>query len=380
MKNQVVLILSYSPLNSDPRILRQASALKNEYTVETCALAPINDNSIQFHQIYTEPKFSLLRKFKRLLQFTFRFYECYYWDKNKIQVRTNLEKKNYSAIIANDIHTLPLALAIANNKPIVYFDAHEYHPKEFEDNLKWVLFHKPYIVYLCKKYINRASAFSTVAEGIASEYGAFIGIKPIVITNASSYSNCEPNEIGSSSIRLVHHGAAIKGRQIEKMIDSMNFVHEKFSLHLMLTGKGSNYYSMLLKQASSHKNVFFIDPVPFQNIVETINKYDIGVYLLPPTNFNNMNALPNKLFEFIQAKLAIIVSPNPEMATIVNQYSLGKVSSSFSVQDLANTINSFSSEEIKNCKINSKLASKIICAEENIKLITQIITTITKQS
>lgn len=373
MSRKTVLILSFSSLNSDPRILRQVSALKDDYNIETCAFAPINDDSIPFYQIYTEPKFSLVRKIKRLLQFLLRFYDKYYWDLNKINLTNKLQNKKYDAIIANDIITLPLALAISANKSKIYFDAHEYHPKEFEDNLMWNLFHRPYIEFLCKKYIPKADAFSTVAKEIANEYNKFLNVLPLVITNASYYSNIEPSKTENGNIKLIHHGAAIKGRQIENMINLMKLVDKRFSLYLMLTGKGSFYYNSLMKLASLQGNIYFLEPVPFNQIIETINKYDVGIYILPPTNFNNMNALPNKFFEFIQAKLALAISPNIEMSNIVREFKVGKVSASYSTKDMAKLLNSLTSEDIITFKKSAQSIAKIICAEENLKIIKQII-------
>ena len=43
-------------------------------------------------------------------------------------------------------------------------------------------------------------------------------------------------------------------------------------------------------------------------IVRTINQFDLGVYLLPPVNFNSAHALPNKFFEFIQARQEFLVA------------------------------------------------------------------------
>ena len=39
-------------------------------------------------------------------------------------------------------------------------------------------------------------------------------------------------------------------------------------------------------------------------IAQEINQYDIGVYLLRDGNLNNKYAMPNKLYEFVQARLA----------------------------------------------------------------------------
>ena len=34
-----------------------------------------------------------------------------------------------------------------------------------------------------------------------------------------------------------------------------------------------------------------------------------GLHLLPPVSFNNANALPNKIFDYVQARLGLIVGP-----------------------------------------------------------------------
>ena len=70
----------------------------------------------------------------------------------------------------------------------------------------------------------------------------------------------------------------------------------------------------------------------------TINKYDMGVFLLPPINFNYENTLPNKLFDFIQARLGIAIGPTPEMAEIVNHYKIGLVSEHFTAASLASRL------------------------------------------
>jgi hypothetical protein len=58
----------------------------------------------------------------------------------------------------------------------------------------------------------------------------------------------------------------------------------------------------------------------FEEIVPLSNAYDIGLYLLPPSSFNNLHALPSKFFEFLQALLAIAIGPFQEMARIVREF------------------------------------------------------------
>jgi hypothetical protein len=91
----------------------------------------------------------------------------------------------------------------------------------------------------------------------------------------------------------------------------------------------------------------------------------MGVFLLPPVNFNYENTLPNKLFDFIQARLAIAIGPTPEMAEIVNQYDSGIVSKTFDPKDLAAELSKLTYEKLVHFKSNAGLAAKEQCAEKN---------------
>ena len=76
-------------------------------------------------------------------------------------------------------------------------------------------------------------------------------------------------------------------------------------------------------------------------------------------------ALPNKLFEFIQARLAVAIWPSPEMARITEAYDLGVVSDQFSVEAAAGKLNALTTEDIVRFKQNAHQAAGMFCAEKN---------------
>lgn len=373
MDKKKVLILSYSPLASDPRIQRQIFALKDDFIVETSGFGGNGHTGIPFHPIYTAPVFSLVRKLKRAFQFFSRRFESYYWDEGKRTLVQQLRPNMYDVVISNDIQTLPLALAIARGNTKIYFDAHEFHPKEFDENLNWRVFHKPYITYLCKTYISRAHVFSTVSEGIAQAYLEFTGLKPIVITNATPYKHLQPSTTRPSSIRLIHHGAALPGRKLEQMIEMMDLLDTRYSFYFMLAGHTSTYLKELKKKASKNQRIHFVPPVISTKICEEINQYDIGIYILPPTNFNNLHALPNKFFEFIQARLCIALAPSPEMEALTKKYDLGIIADDFSASSMADCISALTVEKISHYKMQAHLHAKHLSDETNVLLIKNII-------
>jgi len=367
-----ILIVCYNNLAADPRVQRQIEALKTNYTIETLAYSDCGDSDIPNHQIYQEPEQNYSRKFKRLFQLVFRNYEQYYWDDYKKSLVTTLSQNNYDLIIANDIKTLGLALAIANKKSKVLFDSHDFHPNEFDDNLMWRIRDKRFINFLCKTYIPKADFFMTSSNSIAQEYQTYINRLPVVINNAREYFDLTPSEAGNP-IKLIHHGAAIKGRKLENMIDIAKQLGPNFQLTFMLTNANDPYYDFLKNYAKELPHVIFKEPVSFLAIVGELNKHDIGIYHLEETNINNANLLPNKIFEFIQARLCCIVSPTRELKTIVNENQIGVVAPDFSTESMAKIIKELSLEQIQSYKARCQQAAKELSSEQNIVKIREIV-------
>jgi hypothetical protein len=121
-----------------------------------------------------------------------------------------------------------------------------------------------------------------------------------------------------------------------------------------------------------NKNIYFIDAVPTSQISGLINKYDIGLYILEASGFNELYALPNKFFEFIQARLCIAVSPNPEMASIVSKSKLGIVSKDHQPENMAKAIGDLSKDEIYSHKLNAHKNAWEYSAEKNLQLMQNI--------
>lgn len=170
--------------------------------------------------------------------------------------------------------------------------------------------------------------------------------------------------IQENSIRIIHHGMASPDRYIHKMIEVMDYVDDRFTLDLMLVSTYyQDYFQTLQQMTSDRKNTRIIPIVPFEEIIPFTSQYDIGFYILQPTNFNGYNALPNKFFEFIQARLAIAIGPSPEMAKLVQQYHLGIISKDFTPKSMAESLNKLTKEEILQYKENSNKAAKILNAQ-----------------
>jgi hypothetical protein len=104
-----------------------------------------------------------------------------------------------------------------------------------------------------------------------------------------------------------------------------------------------------------------------------LNQFDIGVFLIEPVNFNYHYILPNKFFEFIQARLAIAIGPSPEMARIVRQYDLGVVSEDFSPKTFARSLSTLDAEKINDYKTKSHNVARLMSAEKNKEILLDLV-------
>src|SRR5262249_15284488 len=138
-------------------------------------------------------------------------------------------------------------------------------------------------------------------------------------------------------VRLIHHGYAQRGRGLDNMIKTIALADERFTLDFMLMNHHLGYLEELKQLASkiAPGKVFFRDPVKPSEIVRTVAEYDIGLCVITPSTYNFLMMLPNKLFEYIQAGLAVMVGPSPAMVDVVRPHGLGVCVPSFEPRDVA---------------------------------------------
>jgi hypothetical protein len=209
---------------------------------------------------------------------------------------------------------------------------------------------------------------TTVGETIAEMYERDTGIRAPVVINAPPYHELNPSPV-HAPVRILHHGGAQPGRGLEEMIRLGHLLGDRFTLDFVLVENWPGYRDQLMRLARDNPRVRFPQPQPMHDLVTMANKYDIGLYSLPPVNLNRRYALPNKLFEFIQARLAVAIGPSPEMARVVRQYGCGIVADDFAPETLADALNALDDSDIAAFKQASHVAARELCAEKNAELI-----------
>lgn len=292
---------------------------------------------------------------------------------NRLVIEKYLQDREFDVIFCHDLLLLPFV--VENKKQAkVIFDAREYYPRQMENNERWRRLFAGFNDYLCQTYLKEVDYMYSVSEGIAKEYEKNYGVKCDVITSAAKYHTPPHSLICHEPIKLIHHGLASPDRCIHGMIEMMDYVDERFTLDLMLVPTyHQEYYQTLQDMANQRKNVRIIPIVPFEEIIPFTSLYDIGVFLVPFTTFNLQMCLPNKFFEFIQARLAIAIGPSPEMSKLVQQYNLGIIAKDFTPKSMAEELNKLTKQDILKYKENSNKTAKILNAEKEGEKILKIL-------
>lgn len=218
-------------------------------------------------------------------------------------------------IHAHDLETLAAGLALTRQRRSrLVYDAHELYA-DFEPH--------PPLLYLawCRALETRAArsadAVLTVSPAIARVLEQRYQVRPVVVLNIPDVRPRPPGEPGSPP-RAIYQGILSCDRGLETLVEAAALVPE-VEVHLRGYGPLEDH----LRQRAAATGARLLSPVRPDELVSSLEPYDIGVVPYPPISTNNELALPNKLFEYFAAGLAVVVSDLPELSRVVDETGAG---------------------------------------------------------
>ncbi|MFC4854706.1 hypothetical protein [Actinophytocola glycyrrhizae] len=274
--------------------------------------------------------------------------------------------REFDLVVANEARAMAFALRVAKGAPVVA-DMHEWAPEERAHVRSWRLLVKPFMTQQCEKYLPKMAAVTVVNDSIGKLYLERFGVQTHTVRNASAFRELSPSEVPDDRIRLVHSGGAVPGRNIEALIEAVRGLDDRFTLDLYLVPArdGGKYLGSLRALIGGDQRITLHPPVPTTELVETLNAYDLGIYSLPPLTANHRLMLPNKIFDFVQARLGVVFGPAVETDRLINEHSLGVVVADTSAQAMRDTLAGLTVEQVREFKQNADLAAKVLNSAED---------------
>ncbi|MFO7939733.1 MAG: glycosyltransferase [Bacteroidales bacterium] len=278
----------------------------------------------------------------------------------------------FDVVVANDLDTLLACFLAAKikGKTLIY-DSHEFFTELPE------LVHRPGTrniwKHLEKMLLPRVAYASTVCQSIAEAYKQQYGIKMEVIRNIPFYQPGPdaPRPLSEDAPVLIYQGSLNVGRGIEHLIDAMTYL-ENYMLLIIGTGDIAQDLYKRAEQKQVLNRIEFTGKIPFEQLHKQTRKAHLGIALEENVGLNYYYALPNKLFDYIQARIPVLVSPFPEMQRVVYQHNVGVVHNYHSPKKLADQIREIFQypKRYQHWQSNTHEAARELCWEnESSKLI-----------
>jgi glycosyltransferase involved in cell wall biosynthesis len=368
-----VLLLTFTDIGRDPRPRRHITALREVHEVVTCARGVAPDGVTAHVQLSESADHLPLSPVGVAALLANRNAAAYRRVPAVREARAALADRPFDVLVANDAISLPVALEVAAGRPVIA-DLHEYAPLEMEDDWRWRLLVQRFATWICATYLPQAAAVTTVSPGLADRYRKEYGVDTRVVTNAGPLRTTVSSGPTGLPIRVVHTGNANPNRGIDALVEAAaDLPNIQLDLYLVRSPRTGRYLEQLKRTAGRTRNVRIVDPVPIDQIVPTMETYDVGLCSIAATNFNNLHSLPNKFFDSVQAGLAVMIGPSPDMATIVREHDLGPIAAGFDGPSQRVVLAGLEPAEVDRWRENARAARPALSAERQAEHLREVV-------
>ncbi len=354
MKGKRIILAVTSDLVTDQRVHRTAASLVKQGAV----VRVVGRRLPRSHPVSGRPY--RVRRMRLLFRKGPLFYACF-----NFRLLLFLLLRKADLLVSNDLDTL-LACYLASRckrRPLVY-DSHEYFTEMPElagregTRRIWTAIEK--------RILPRIRYAYTVSESVAEAYEERYGVRMAVVRNlpyCERRKALRPDRLVCDPGRtIIYQGVLNLGRGLENIIRTMQYLD---AFHLQIFGEGN--IGGLLKELTGELNlgdrVKFMGRLPFDELKAHTRQASLGISLEEDMGLNYRYALPNKLFDYIQAGVPVLVSDLPEMRRIIEHYDIGQVVRSPSPELLAGQVREMmdSDDLIIRWKENLRKAAKELC-------------------
>lgn len=311
--------LTYSDLSTDGRSLNFINSFK-KIGLSVCDISITYEKQ---NKSQAESFLIYLKKDRRLL---------YNWQKYIREIKKHRHLIKSKIYFATDLYSLAAVISIADSDSKIIYDSREIFSAL--GTLQERTFKQFALSQLELYFSKKVDKFVVTGELDAEYLSSYFNVKKpfFVVKNYPSYRQSISNtnylrnffNIPKTKRIMLYQGVLLEGRGIVPMMKFLKLT-DKYVFCIVGDGKSKEKLQNLAKIWGIEDKVFFHPAVDYNNLYEITVSADIGISLIEPITFSYELALPNKLFEYLQAGLPVLISDLPAMKKEVETYNVGEI-------------------------------------------------------
>ncbi len=247
-----------------------------------------------------------------------------------------LISKKSDILLSNDLDTICANFFASKlKKSKLIYDSHEIFTEVPELN------GRPFVKFIWllieRFFIKKIQTSYTVSDSFSKYYSQKYGISMSVISNFPLSRIVTESVKKTTQKKIIYQGAINKDRGIYLMVETMLYVNAK----LYIVGDGDLLPKIQehVKRLSLENKVIFLGKIPFNDLFKITHSADLGLSFEDNTCLSYRYSLPNKIFDYINAEIPILVSDLPEFRNIIEADNIGKVIRKRNPKDVSRQIN-----------------------------------------
>jgi len=251
-------------------------------------------------------------------------------------------------IVSRDLPLAPLALAVGRRlrRPVIV-DVAEHYPGLVADLFNWhdfrlanLVIRNPLLTTMVERLtLPRADGIWVVVDemaqrlaGLGVDRGRITLVSNTPLPNrlalAAEGAAAQPDRSPNDPLRLVYLGNVERSRGLAVVVEAISRLERQPSDGLALTldvfGDGTGYQSLVeqVQRLELGHRITIHGRQPYERVLQQLGRYDVGVIPHHATDHWNYT-VQNKLFDYMSASLAVVVSEMPPAVRIVREDEAG---------------------------------------------------------
>lgn len=165
---------------------------------------------------------------------------------------------------------------------------------------------------------------------------------------------------------IIYQGAINPSRGLDKIIPIMGSLE---NTEFWIVGRGPKLkeYQELASRFKLENKIKFLGSLTPEELREITPKADVGISIEENNGLSYYYTLPNKISDYIQARVPVVVSDFPEMSKIVNEFHVGEIINNHSEAELIGKLQTVINNGKDYYEKNLEQASEVLCWENNEK-------------